>query len=107
MKNANSFDNIVWEANFAKNKGKTFNIDINGTIFTKTATTPDDFKDVLKHLWKKAFTENADNAFDAIWGNANMKNNLFEDMSRSEAKIDFNEMLNTLDDELFKFIKAE
>jgi len=102
----NSLDNANWKANFAKNNGKTFNIEINGQTHTITPTNPAEFKNALNTLWKKAFIDNAD-FFDIIWANQNLRGSLFTHTDQVEAFTEFETMINSTNSKLYNFIKIE
>jgi len=117
FKNATSIDKIKWEAGFAKNKGKNFNIDINGTVYTKIASNPDDFKEILKLLWKKEFSDPAKKSdiFNTIWDNQGLRNSLFPDLPTNitpQVKQQyfgnqFESLVNSTNSNLYNIIKTQ
>ena len=68
----------------------------------------------LKQLWKQAFSDNAETAFNTIWDNNNLRTSLFgSGISKADAELDFLDLINELDNPnvtnpiLYSFIKAE
>jgi len=105
--NVKSLDNAHWTVNFAKNKGRTFEIVINNTLHTKTADNIENFNEIVKLLWQKAFTEYTTQTFNAIWNNHNLRTSLFGNRSENAAKNYFNTLKNNKNSVLYSFIKAE
>ena len=78
-----------------------------------TALKNDDINH-LKQLWKKAFTDYKDQAFDIIWANQNLRGSLFgTGISKADAKLEFIDLIDELDNPnitnpiLYSFIKVE
>ena len=108
--NVKSLDNAHWTVNFAKNKGRTFEIVINNTLHTKTADNIENFNEIVKLLWQKAFTEYAQDMF------TNLGKNKINQLFRMNEEIldpnHFKTLLNDPNDQTFlnnalKFIKVE
>ncbi|WP_158837572.1 hypothetical protein [Polaribacter sp. L3A8] len=97
FRNISNFDNFEWIVNFKKLKA-------HGWADEATALTN------MKTQFKEMFQDgnNAQNAFDAIWSNASLRNDLFDSsLTKVEMKNDFLDMIETMDNNLFKFIKVE
>ena len=105
--NVESMDKAHWTVNFAKNKDRTFEIVINNTLHTKTADNIENFNEIVKLLWQKAFTEYATQTFSTIWNNPNLRTSLF-DINSSISPLDqFNNLVSNTNSVLYSFIKAE
>ena len=108
--NVKSLDNAHWTVNFAKNKGRTFEIVINNTLHTKTADNIENFNEIVKLLWQKAFTEYAQDMFTNL--GQDKINQLFklDGMNIITNSNQFKYLLNNNQDFLnnaLKFIKTE
>ncbi|MFV0345804.1 MAG: hypothetical protein ACK5IQ_06090 [Bacteroidales bacterium] len=61
----------------------------------------------LKKLWQKAFADNANEVFEAIWGNRSLSNDVFDAKSSLTPRQQFNELIGNTNSKLYQFIKTE
>lgn len=94
LKNLKSMDDFEWKAGFGKLEG-SWSSEANALT-------------EMKKQWKSVFESNADEIFDVIWENQNLRNSLFESgLEKADIKSDFLEMISDTNDSFFNFIKVE
>jgi hypothetical protein len=72
--------------------------------------------DAIKQQFQKLYQKNADDVFDVIWNNQNLRSSLFGNeisnitdmnIAKQISKQSFNSKINDINNNIYKFIKAE
>jgi len=95
LKNVKSMDDLEWKAGFDKLKSAWGS---EANALTK-----------MKGQWKSVFQNKADDIFDVIWENENLRNSLFGNLASSQtnSRALFNTLVQNTDDKIFKFVIVE